>query len=706
MTSEMQEQPNSNVEPEPALPEAPEAPEARPVAPGYLFPLIIVVLAVFPATLGISFTRQSPAKPAAPVEDPPDAKPNDIQLYPNYHHLTAPDRSHGDELVRDGRYEAALHLYRSFGSADSLRVTPELGLRMGLCQEGLGLWDESLATYRSVANSSVPGLAPAAVLGQARIWMRLNDFASAEPLLRSLLLQSGQQRGLGTEGQAEVAMLYPIVLTELALADSETPKSELTPVSNPLEWLLGNSLKWLDAKPRPADRTSTVDLLVTKHASSDDINVLAMPLVVSAQKQTVEQILSGLSTECALNLEWSEVTKQRAADRVLTLTTRELPLCLLLSAVCHEIDTEWQFDPMAKTIHVIDRTEGHQRANSAVALRAMIAQFPEHRLSGSAKFALAQLAAADARYSEAAELYSSMTGGAATSLAVRAALNAALAYRSQGDLVRTCQMLQIAVHGGPGNEFHTRALILHGRALMDRGDFKEAAFQLKRAAGSRHKSDEQARAAVLQGMAELLDGRPQAAAETLFVHRLQFQDRTVRNGAALMTSIARWRTLNSAEKNREAAFLYRSIVAVEEDPAWLGPPGKYLLGQAMHDADLDDRMVELYTRSLEQGVPQIVERLMKLALADYWYSHGRQPDAKAVWLDLHSAGGPNAPKATWRLANVAMDERQPDQCLDYCRALRDDDSVPQAELLKLAGRAYETSGRPVLAAQCYAGQWP
>ena len=109
---------------------------------------------------------------------------------------------------------------------------------------------------------------------------------------------------------------------------------------------------------------------------------------------------------------------------------------------------------------------------------------------------------------------------------------------------------------------------------------------------------------------------------------------------------------------------------------------------------------------LEQGVCRIVEVRMKQALAEYWYTHDRVTEAKATWSELHAAGGPDSVPAAMRLAEVALDEQQPELCLELCHAMQQHEGVSRNDLLKVAGRAYELSGQPVLAAQCYAGQWP
>ena len=704
MTSDIQQPSDSQDSPAPSA--------TPPKDSGGLFILLMVMLAVFPATLGISFSQSgSGAGPTGPkiTDLAPIATPNDLPAPPQYHQLVLPDRDQGDELLRGGRYETALHLYRSLGNPDTLRGPPGLAVRIGLCQEALGMWEEALESFRSVADSSDRQLAAVAILAQARVWIRLDDVTAAEPLLRSLLLQSGHQPAFSDGLRAEAAMLYPIVLAEMSLSHPRKPTDdELSPVSNVLDWPLADSLNWADARlPKTTETPDDLNWSVTCEQSTVDGNPLQSAFSLVAARQPVSEILERLARETGLKLEWTGQTGSRAALREVKVETAKLPLNVIVSALCREIDAHWTFDSTSGTVQFADSQLAQQdRGNCRVALEGMMSIFRGHRLTDSATFARAQLAAADGRLEDSAKLYASLTRHTATPLAVRAALNASLAFRSTGDLAATCRQLLTVVHGGAGNEFHTRALILYGRTLIEQGQFHEAAFQLKRAAGSRRRVDEQGRAAVLQAAAELLDGRPQGAAESLFAHRMHFQDRRVRNAAALMTSLSRWRTVPNSEKHREAAFLYRSIVAVDSDSAWLGSAGQLLLGQAMHEADLDERMVEVYSRALEQDPPPVIAGLIQLELADYWYGQNRRDEAKAVWSQAYSEGGLNSPRAAWRLAAAALDDRQPDACLELCQGLRDQHVVSRAELLKLAGRAYDMSSRPVLAAQCYAGEWP
>lgn len=691
-----------------------------------VFPLLLIILAVFPIALGIGFAMQSgpPVARLAASDEVVPPVPNRIKPVTSDEHSLAQNRANGDELFCLGRYEAALHLYKSLGSTDSLRLPPELILRIGMCQEGLGLWDESLASYRSVASAHSENLKTSAILGQGRVWMRLNDFEAAEPLLRSLVLQTGDPHRVPPDAVHEIVLLHAICLAELSLVDGDIGISAgLAAVGLEFDWSLAQALHRVDARQELTaavvpDRLLDVECSQEIPQTEDDIppeiippvDPLANRLTVRAEAQSAFDILDLIGKETGLPLVWSDAARERAASRMINTSLHEMPLVLVLSVLCREFAGEWNLNLQQRSISVdtakMAGSGGRQREIGTACLIGAMARYPNPSFSDAAIFARAQIATADGCSEDAAILYSSLIGHSTSPLAIRSAFNAALAYHHCGDLNHTCEALQTIVHGAPGHELHARSLILYGRTLMDLGNFREASHQLRRAAGARHLPEDQARAAVFLAMAELFDDRPYLAADALFEHRLQFQDRTVRNAASLMTSIARWRTATGNSQEREAAFLYRAVAAVESQSDWLGPTGQLLLGQAMCEVDLEEKMVELFTRVLGDGAPARVELEMKLCLADYWANHEQTAQAKGTWTEIYIAAGPRSYVAGIRLAALALEERDPKTCLQLCQSLQHVPGISRPELLNLAGRAYEQSGNPLQAANCYAGLWP
>jgi tetratricopeptide (TPR) repeat protein len=328
-------------------------------------------------------------------------------------------------------------------------------------------------------------------------------------------------------------------------------------------------------------------------------------------------------------------------------------------------------------------------------------------LTRHARFAWGRLAQADGDHAQAVKQYLPLIGQSASPLAVRAAYNSGVSYYLLGDLPRACDQLHYVVHGAPGHELHTRTTILLGRMLMDRGDYREAAFQLQRASGARIPPADQAIASVYLGMAHLMQDKPREAAEALFEDKPHFEDRSVRNAAAFLTALARYRVLTGAQQEREAVFLYRSLVAIESDAEWLGSPGQLLIGQALREMGLGDRMVELYARSLEHQPPSNIANQMRFAIAEQRLAEKKPDDARLLWQEVSTSGeGPWRNKAQLRIAELALSDGEAAACVESCRALHRVDGIDQQNVLKLMGRAYEQLGQDALAIQCYSGRMP
>ncbi|MEK6257849.1 MAG: tetratricopeptide repeat protein [Planctomycetota bacterium] len=611
--------------------EAESAP--RPQLP---FLLSLTIAAVFPLAIGIGAASLKGA--AAPVTDQVAIGHGEATVaadkQPRVIHPA--DRQIGDDLFRAGRFEAALHYYRSLGSADSLRLPGELSFRIALCREELGLWDEALAGFRSIASSAESSpLTAAATLGQARIWLRLKQPEQAVPLLRSLALRSHVPDRIAQE----VSFLVPLALTAEMTSTSGAvahhgadPRNDLVPVADCIEW------PW-------------------------------------------ETLLEGIDPERHHHGPPSEASEATHASSI----AEEEPLAIARGDEDHE----------------------HSRTMIARTLGCLIAAAPKHRLADHARFALGRLAQADDDHAQAVTHYSPLVGRASSPLAIRAAYNAGVSYYRLGDLPRACEQLTIVVHGAPGHELHTQSTILLGCLLLDRGENREAAFQLQRAAGARIPPEDQALAAVYLGIAHLMQDQPREAAEALFADKPHFEDRSVRNAAAFLTALARYRLLTGVQQEREASFLFRSLVAIESDAEWLGPTGQLLIGKALHELGLADRMVELYSRSLEHQMPANIANEMKFAIAEQRHAEKKPEEARSLWQEVSADGeGVWQNRSCLRLAELALADGRADDCVAACRALHHSDGIPRTDVLKLMGRAYEQLGNDALAAQCYAGRMP
>ena len=737
------------------------AEEAAPTGSGSppFFQLALIVAVVLPIAWGIGASRiKRPT--AVPVASAP-AEPTESESSKSKPSPPRPlvDRSVVDASFRAGNFEAALYHYRSLGSEEILRLPKELLFRIAICQEGLGLWDEALAGLRAVADGADhPNLPAAATLGQARIWLRLHQPDRAVPLLKSLALHPD----LPMKTRRELAFLGPLAAAfelsetratethaaadhaeyvvsirhahghEHPLKKAASSLNEFNPVGDTLEWPLTTALDDLE----PTHHLATAPLHRATPGTDPHANLLAphdgtiapsagihctpevtedsLPLKLEERLVTavshdtsVATVLESVAKQCGLTLDWQGDSREQARARIIDISVEALPVCWFLTVLCDDLHVVWSASDSTLTIaRPIDRVPP-ARVMIARTLVSLVALMPEQRLAPHARFAVGRLARVDGHFDEAAKQYGLLVGRSSSPLAMRAAYNCAECCFRLGDLRRAGDQLEHIVHGAPGHELHARATIWRGRCLLDRGEFREAAFQLQRAAGGRSAPHEQAYASVFLAMAQLMQEQPRAAADALFNEKPHFENDAIRNAAAFLTASARFHQQTGLQQQREAAFLYRALVSLESDCEWLGPTGQLLIGRALIELGIGERAVTLYEQALARHPPLTIAHEMKFAIAEQQLRDQPSGTAKLVWEKLADSGaGVWQHKARLRLAQLTLADGAWKACLTHCRALSDATGVSRQETLQLMGRAYELSGDDSLAAECYAGRLP
>ncbi len=717
------------------------AQEAAPTGSPPFFQLALIVAVVLPIAWGIGASRIKRPTAVPVASAPAESESSNSKPAP---HRPLVDRSIGDARFRAGNFEAALSHYRSLGSDEILRLPKELLFRIAVCQEGLGLWDEALAGLRGVADGADhPHLAFAATLGQARIWLRLQQPDRAVPLLRSLALHpalprktrrelaflgplaSAMSETHATEGHAKHAATDEHALAGDHPHHSQPRHSSLNdfhPVDDVLEWPLTTALDDLEsphhhqADPHAstlaqhdAPTTLTAGIRCTPEVTEDSVPFKLEERLVSATSNhsSLGAVLEEVAHQCGMTLDWRDDSRERAFARVADISVEALPVCWLLTALCDELHAVWSTQDSTLIIARPSEQASASRAMIGRTLVSLATLLPEQRLANHARFAVGRLARLDGQLEEATRHYGLLVGRSATPLAVRAAYNSAECYYRLGDLRRAGDQLEHIVHGAPGHNLHARATIWRGRFLLDRGEFQQAAFQLQRAANGRVSPEEQAYASVFLAMAHLMQSKPRAAADALFLEKPHFENGAVRNAAAFLNASARFHQQTGLQQQREASFIYRALVALESDCEWLGPTGQLLLGRALVELGVGERAITLYEQALTRHPPLTIAHEMKFVIAEQQWLDQQPEAAKKTWHELADAGeGVWKYQARLKLAQLALADGAWEDCLTTCRTLNEASGVLRKETLQLMGRAYEQSGNDHLAAQCYAGRLP
>ena len=681
------------------------------------FSLALTVVTVLPIAFGLGSARLKASALHSPsvLEQSSESSDND-QLAANQ----ISDRRIGDRDFIERRYEVALRSYQSLGSQHPARLPAEVQYRIALCQEALGLWDEALAGMRSVAaTADASVLRTAAGFGQARIWFRLNNADQALSLLRSLELHSAADRQLPRSLSQDIAFLIPLALAQKVVMaaghDSAYPVSQL------LTWSFDSALSWADESHTVestdidhelSNRPSPGALVQCRlHRPPNDatngFHIEDWKIDCLCEGRTIETVVQRIADEGGWTLDWSELKDDLALSQTVSIDVEKRSIWSLMTTLASELRATWSFTDGRLVITRSDLEGARMRQMIMSTLQSLESCMPNHRFVQHGRFAMAQLTQSQGDLQRAATMFASLTGRQSSLLAVRAAYNAAYNYYRLGDFSHACTQLRFVVDGAPEQSIHAEALILLGRLLMDRGEVQDAIFQLRRATDSRCLPNEQARAAVLLGMAYLAQEKYQDAAESVFTHKLQLDEPGVRYAASFVTAYSRWHSVSGQMKEREATFLYRALVAVRNDSEWLGQAGEFLIGRAYIELGFDDVMADLYSHRLNEGVTEYIEAEMTYSLAGYQMANGQLEMAAQLWHKL-AEGPANRWKNRARLksAEVALVQGNSKVALELCRQAQPDESISRGEILKVMGRAFEQLGEDANAARCYAGQPP
>ena len=251
---------------------------------------------------------------------------------------------------------------------------------------------------------------------------------------------------------------------------------------------------------------------------------------------------------------------------VVSITTKDRPVCLLLTIICSELHSTWTVDEDRLIVTRSNSNDDESRRMIAQTLVSLTIGKPSHRLSDHARFSLAEIAQSEGHVSESAVLFSSLAGRNSSPLAIRAAYNSGKSYFQIGDFANACVQLGIVVDGAPASELHSEAMILLGRLLLDRGETQAAIYQFRRATEASNPLEIQGRAAVLLGMAYLVHEKFEDAAEAVFTCKPQLEGPAVRCAASFVTAFARWKSVMGEMRQREAAYLYRLALMSDASP--------------------------------------------------------------------------------------------------------------------------------------------
>ncbi len=634
-----------------------------------------------------------------------------------------------DRLIRVGSYELGLTLCRSVGDRAVAGRREAAQYRLALCLEGLGHWDEALTSYRKLAShTSSARTAAIALLGQARVWLR----CAGRPRARRscaiscapAALPSLREQPFLAEARYLLALAIPLELlpNEQPGPFNDNPVSPLTS-----DWSLDRALDW-DKPVREPETVGQVSHLSKPQTGETpvppetvEVQPGAVVLVrIAVHQMPVAGLFDRLAEQAHLRIEWTARAPagrgaqpggrpgEHAVDRRALRVLAE-PLGLVWSNQGGKLTFSSEEEASPEQLKAL-RLDNARRA-----LREAVLTYQRHPLTPAAYLELGDLEALAGRLDEALAWYGRLVREWPRSqLWIEAQYNHGLLLSRRGDRSAARQAFYRVVDRAPAHELTPLAYLRIGRLYLEEGDPQQALSPLRHALRSGPGSLAHAAAAITLAAAYLLTDNPRAANTILLQHRELVSQEYYRNAAAFLDTLARFRAVTDRrQRQREASDLLAALLTVRGDPL-LGPTGLVLMGQAYRELGMQEEMVRVYEKALPDLRGPLASEL-SLSLAEAWYGRGNSAptaDKREAAVNLYkklAAGGPasEARRARLRLAEIALQEKKPQDCLKSCRELLQEKfgaDVPA--VLRLMADAYEQTGDRDKAIRCLSGQLP
>lgn len=634
-----------------------------------------------------------PVKPAPlPRADPP-LSATDV----------AREIARGDELVRQGRYDLALSIYVALPESSDA----SLSLRRAVSHEGLGQWDRALAEYRmSLGRAFKLEARLAAEVGQARVWIRRGQPQEARALLYRLLLAADRPHL-----RDHATILEAHYLLAIALAHEAAPLGTGNPLSDepvrvlPTDWGLSRSLT--EPAALAEGKRRAVPLQVKRQGNkAEEFMVQGEPEVLG-----VSVLIDRLAEGAGLQSRWSDAARNLVAERSLEIAVANRTLRDVLTAVCGALGLAWEVKEnnlqlvSDDVLAPADRSR-YRGSAARLGLRAALVVAPAHPLALTGYLELGALESADGKLAEAAAWYERAGRDLPRDgQAIVAQYNLGVLLRKLGKDPQARTAFYRAIDHSPRHELAAAAYLRIGQMYLDVGNYQQALQPLRQAIKGSLGGAYEPAAVVHLAAAHLLAGDPHSANATLRAHREPAGRPPLRNTAAFLDALSRFRTTRPSRTATEGGDLLSALLALPEE-SLLGTPGMLLHGQAYRDMGMADKMAEVYRRALKKNRGALLDE-MSFALAHQLYSNGARSEALAMFQELaKKEKGRWGRAAKLSLAEISFNDKRTAECLATCRGLLVEQGPDLRDVLKLMGRAFEATGDYQRAARCFAGELP
>ncbi|MFG0333792.1 MAG: tetratricopeptide repeat protein [Maioricimonas sp. JB049] len=619
-----------------------------------------------------------------------------------------------DERVAETSYAAALRMYQQLLPRTSGAVNLHVRFRLALCAEVLDDTVTAQEHYRTVVAANIdPVLTRLARLGQVRIWERQGQFDVAiAALYREIVTQTDDAPG--SVGIEEALHQLGHCLSRRATTGTTpgplAPEYLMTPVPvvKPAELLALTRAVSAESLPQRPE-----ELTVTQRLAPFAESVF---LKVRYHQRSVADIFRAMVTASGWAPEVTPDAGARMVGRSISIDAPELSLAFLLDSTLEPCGLAWKLTGNRIVVFEppdVSSPEELQRRRlvAARALQYAVTHAPDHSWSPVSYMMLGELAASSGHATDALRIFRQAIRQFPRSASIADAwFNLGKIQLRLGDHEGALEAFYLAVDNVETHPLERIAYLYIGRILLERDDARKAVIPLRRGLALNEGTDLEAVAAMLLSSAYLMLDNPRGANSVLMTRRDQLRDRAVRDQAAFLASLIRYRGAGDPlVRQREAVTLITSLT--HADPAAMfGGHWWILVGEAFRDVGMAFEEVSLYERCVRTTYRFPLRDQILLTLAQRRLQQGDSVDTKQLLKALSTDSLLGASHiADIMLAEVAFSAGDPQLTIERCGLLLDRENLPESvrpQVLRLMGRAYQAQGDHQSAIYCFSGLVP
>ncbi len=619
-----------------------------------------------------------------------------------------------DEELASGDYVQAMQHYQTLRQKSDGVPGVAILFRLALCAEASGRYAAAIEAYRRISGTqSDLAWAGVARYGEARC-------------LSALKKHQGLQADLLRRAILDETEFLPTVRGEvLHLIGRDLWREQSNVVSTDLlddqtlvvpEWSADPG-RLLDELPMlihetPARAGSTEFRVLNLKEESPEETIVRL----NCGRTRCELLLRNLVQCCEYEIELSDMAAQALDGRTQQVHVTEQNLALLLDGITISAGVAWNRNGnIISIVHPEEMSPDELRLSRLGAaeriLRSAVMEIPGSQQAGHSRLALSTLLFEQKRATDALQfLQVQMESSPRSIVETEAAFNLGkcLMLLNQRDEAVGAFLRSIDSSGGMA-DVRIASYIFHSRMLLEDNHGKQAIQSMMRGLSMSEGSSLEPLAAIHLASLYLSLGNAQGCNTVLMERRETLVDGPGREGAAFLSALSRFRAAVLADRReREGAAVVSALT--EFDAAnYCGGHWAVLVASACEELGLSQESSEAYSLALRKLPQSQLRNQTVLKLASHYQADNQLEKAKVLLATLSSSETDQlAIQARLRSAELALEQRKPDEAIAVCRLLMKSDktSKTQRASLRIMGQAYELKKDHQAAIYCFAGMLP